>query len=88
VNGVVARLRLAATDVRGVQKGGPIQADVDEGRLHARQHPAHLAAEYIAHQATAGAALYDDLLEHPVLDQRHPGLRRRYVNQQLFTHPL
>jgi hypothetical protein len=30
-------------DVGHVQEGGALQADVDEGRLHARQHPHDLA---------------------------------------------
>jgi hypothetical protein len=38
-----AVVRTGFPDVGHVQEGGPLQADVDEGRLHARQHPHHLA---------------------------------------------
>lgn len=41
-----------------MDEGGALQADIDEGALHARQH-AHDAAQIdIAHVAALDAALY------------------------------
>jgi hypothetical protein len=35
------RLLRQAQDVGGVQEGGALQPDLDEGGLHARHHPLH-----------------------------------------------
>jgi hypothetical protein len=42
----------AAHQVGHMQKRGTLQANVDEGRLHTRQHTRHFAQVHIAHQAT------------------------------------
>jgi hypothetical protein len=68
-----------------MQEGGALQADVDEGRLHARQHPADAPAVDIADQTAALGALDDDLLHHAVLDHRDAGLGRRDVDQYFFA---
>jgi hypothetical protein len=44
-------------DVGHVQERGALQADVDEGRLHPRQHTHHAPHVDIAHQAAALRAL-------------------------------
>src|SRR5574343_556246 len=67
-----------------VQEGGALQADFDEGALHARQHALHLAQVDIAHDATAGRALNVQLLHDGVFQHRHARLLRRDVDQNLF----
>jgi hypothetical protein len=48
-----------------MQEGGALQADVDEGGLHARQHARHLAQIDVAHQAALQRALDVQLLHAP-----------------------
>jgi hypothetical protein len=67
-----------------VQEGGALQADVDEGRLHARQHARHLAQVDVADQPALERALDVQLLHRAVLDQRHAGLLRRPVDQDVL----
>ena len=54
--------------VRGVQERGALQADIDEGRLHARQHPGNPAFVDVADQSTAAGPLQKHLLQHAVFD--------------------
>ena len=60
--------------VGGVQEGGLVHADVDEGGLHAGQHPADLALVDVANDAALGLTFYMHFLQQPVLDQGDPGL--------------
>jgi hypothetical protein len=71
-------------DVGHVQEGGALQPDVDEGRLHARQHARHLAQVDVADQPALQRALDVKLLHRAVLDQRHAGLLRRPVDQDVL----
>ncbi len=71
---------------RRVDECRAVQADVDEGRLHARQHPYHLAFVDIADDATLLRALDVDLLQNTVFNHRHARFHRRDVDQDLFTH--
>ena len=72
--------------VGGMQKGGPLQADIHKRRLHARQHPAYLAPVDLANQATAPGALNIDLLQGTVFYQRHACFPRCYIDQYFFAH--
>ncbi|MNE06608.1 hypothetical protein D3C80_992020 [compost metagenome] len=56
---------------RRMDERGALQADVDEGRLHAWQHTHHLALVDIADDATALGALDVHFLQHPVFHHRH-----------------
>ena len=78
--------RRRAQDVVGVQERGAIQADLDEGGLHARHDPLHAALVDVADDAAAPAAFDVQFLQHPVLDDGHAGLARRHVDQDLFAH--
>jgi hypothetical protein len=57
-------------DVGGVQERGALHADLDEGRLHARQHPRDAAFVDIADQAAPAGALEKQFLQDAVLDHR------------------
>ncbi|MNE18364.1 hypothetical protein D3C80_1113960 [compost metagenome] len=54
-----------------MDKGGTVQADVDERRLHPWQHANHLALVDIADNATALRALNMHFLKNTVLHHRH-----------------
>ena len=64
-------------DVGHVQEGGALQADVDEGRLHARQHAHDLAEIDVADQAARERALDVQFLHGAVLDDRDARFLRR-----------
>jgi len=85
---LVGRVFGCTDDVGCVQKGGALETDVDERRLHARQHAAHAPLINITHQPAAIGALDERLLEHAVLDNGHPRLTGRNVDEQLGTHAL
>ena len=59
-------------DIGHMQKSRFVQANVDEGRLHARQHSGHFAQEHIAHQAALERALDMQLLHSTQFDHRDP----------------
>ncbi len=65
---------------------GPLQADVDERRLHAGQYPDDLALVDIADDAPALCALDVDFLQDTVFDHRHPRFHGGDVHQNFFTH--
>src|SRR6185437_4103925 len=65
---------------------GALQPDLDERRLHARQHARYAPLVEVAHQAAAAGALDVDLLHHAVLEQRGARLARGDVDQDLGAH--
>jgi hypothetical protein len=69
-----------------MQEGGAIQADVDEGRLHAGQHTRDLAEVDIADQAALERALDQHVLHRALLDHGDPGLLRRPVDEYVLCH--
>jgi len=75
--------RHGACDIAGVQKGGALETDVDEGRLHARQDPRYATLVEIAHQAAPAGALDVEFLRDAVFDQRGARLARRDIDQYL-----
>lgn len=75
-------------DVGGVQEGGLVHADVDEGRLHAGQHPADLALVDVADDAALGLTLHVHFLQQTVFDQGDPGFGGGDVYQQFYRHKL
>jgi putative protease len=74
-------LRGVAPDVGHVQEGGALQADLDEGRLHAGQHAHHAAEIDVADDAAAVGALDVQFLHHALLQQRDARFLRREVDQ-------
>jgi hypothetical protein len=55
-------------NIRGMEKGGPIQADLNKCRLHSRQNATHPSfVDVTDYPATAGA-LYDHFLNHAIFD--------------------
>ena len=79
-------LGLAVPDVGHVQEGRALQADVDEGRLHAGQHAHHLAEVDVAHQAALERAFDVQLLHGAILDDGDARLLRRPVDQDVLLH--
>ena len=77
---------LALPDVGHVQKGCTLQANVNEGRLHARQHARDLAQVNVAYQAALERAFDVELLHGAMLDDGHAGLLRRPVDQDVLVH--
>ena len=84
----VALLRVLALlpDVGDVQEAGAVQPDLDEGRLHAREHPRHLAGVDIADQAAARRALDVQLLGTPDCMTATRRFLRRAVDQDVLGH--
>ena len=72
---------LPGADVLGKEIGGPLQADVDEGRSHARQQPEHPALINIAGGAVAGPALQIELRQTAILHQGHPDIASRHADE-------
>ncbi|MNC28209.1 hypothetical protein D3C75_764080 [compost metagenome] len=68
---VLYRRAFALGDFRGMDKRCALEADVDEGRLHAWQHTHHLALVDVADDAAALGALDVHFLQHPVFHHRH-----------------
>ena len=60
-------------DLAGVEHGVPAAADVDEGRLHGRQHVLHPAEVDVADQRRGGVPVHVVLDQDVVLDHRDLG---------------
>ena len=73
-------------DVGDVQEGRALEPDVDERRLHARQHARHAALVEVAGEAEPAGALDEQLLQHAVLEQRRARLARADVDDHLGGH--
>jgi len=80
------RVAFARGNLRGVDERRAVQTNIDEGGLHAGQHPYHLAFVDIADDATALRALDMHLLQHTVLHHRHPRFHGGDVHQDFFAH--
>ncbi len=74
-------------DVGDVQKRGALQADLDEGRLHAGQHARNAADIDVADQPARGGALDVQLLHDALLEHGHAGFLRRDVDEYFVAHP-
>ena len=82
----VVDLAFRHQDICHVQESGPLQADIDEGRLHPRKDAADRALVDVADQTALLGALDVDLLQQAVLDDGHPRLAGRHIYQNLVTH--
>jgi hypothetical protein len=85
---VAARRRAADVHVGHVQEGCALQADVDEGRLHARQHPRHAPGVDVADQAALERTLDVQLLHRAVLDDGHARFLRCPVDEDVLHGAL
>ena len=83
---VAVAARALLPDVGDVEEGRALQADLDERRLHAREHARHLAHVDIAHQPAARRALDVQFLRDAALHHGDPRFLRRDVDQDFFVH--
>ena len=72
--------------VSHVQEGCTVQANVDERRLHAREHANHFTQIDIAHQAALKRAFNLKLLHGALLHHRHARFLGRPVDQDVLLH--
>ncbi len=75
-----------ADDVGDVQEPVSLQADLDEGGLHAGQHLGHPALVDIADHAAIALALNEDLRELVVLEDGHAGFVAVGRNDHFLVH--
>ena len=73
-------------NVGHMQKRRALEPNVNKRRLHARQHPRHLAQIDVAHQAALKRALHVQLLHRAVLHNGHAGFLGRPVDQNVLLH--
>ena len=69
-----------------VKEGGAFQADVDEGRLHARQHAHHASHVDVAHQAATLGAFDVQFLYRAQVQHGDTDFLRRDVDEDFFAH--
>ena len=81
-------LGLPVPDVGHVQERRAFESDIDESRLHAGQHPRHLAQVHVADQAALEGALHVQFLYGAVFDDRHPRFLGGPVDQDVLLHGL
>ena len=67
-------------DIRGMQKGCFIQANIDKGRLHTGQYPAHTPFIDIADDTAFSLALNMNFLKYPASNISHACFRRSHVD--------
>jgi len=72
--------------IRNVEEGIALQANVDEGGLHAGQHAGYPAFVDGPREGVFIFALEVDFREQIVFHQPHFSLVRRRRNKQLFVH--
>src|SRR5262249_23154485 len=83
------RLRVAVPflpDVGDVQEARAVQADLDERRLHPREHARDLARVDVPHEAPARRALDVQLLRHARLHDGDARLLGRAVDEDVLGH--
>ncbi|MDT4846996.1 hypothetical protein FQZ97_810410 [compost metagenome] len=72
-------------EVGHVQERGAVQTDVDESRLHARQHTRDLAQVDVAHQPTLQRAFQVHFLHRALLHHRHAGCLGCPIDQNVLA---
>ena len=75
-----ATVRNTDINIRHVQETGFVQADIDEGSFHSRQHPVYLSLVDVADDSPAGLALNTDFLQSAIFHDRNAGLPGRNVD--------
>jgi hypothetical protein len=80
---------IGANQVFDVEERGPLEAHVDEGGLHAREHAAHLPHVDVAERSFLGFALDVELDDDAVFDERDANLANIDVDdEEIFGHGL
>ena len=69
-----------------MQKSRFVEANVDEGRLHAGQNTGHFAQINIAHQTTFQRAFDMQLLHRAKFDHSDPCFLGRPIDQNILLH--
>jgi len=69
--------------VGGVQKRALLLPDIDEGGLDAGKHRLHPAQVDVPHRAAVVGAVYQELHQSIVFQDRHPGFPLASVDQDL-----
>jgi hypothetical protein len=83
---MLIELGMARQDVIGVQEGRALQADIDEGSLHARQDTLDPTHVDIANLADIVDALQIELLQQSVFDHSHTAFGQGHVDQNFVAH--
>ncbi len=73
-------------NVGRMQKSGAFQADVDERRLHPRQHPRDTAFVNVADQSAAAGALQIEFLQDAILHDGGARLVHAGIDQNVSAH--
>ena len=73
-------------DVGDVQERGPLETDLEEGALHARQHAGDPAEVDVADQPARARPLDVELLHHALLEHRDARFLGGYVDEDLMGH--
>ena len=81
-----AGFELALEIVADVEERRLLEADIDEGRLHAGQDTAHAPLEDVADDALVSLALDVEFCELTLLEQRNPGFPELRVDYDLVLH--
>ena len=76
----------AGDDVADVEKAVALEAEVNEGRLHAGQHFGYPALVHVAHHAARALALDEDLGNLIVLEDRDPCFVGARGDDHLLAH--
>jgi len=82
----LAGLEGALEVVADVEEGRLLEADVHEGRLHAREHAHHASLHDVADDALVAFPFDVELGELSPLEQRNPGLPGLRVDDDLVLH--
>ena len=75
-------------DVVDVQKRRAREPDLDEGRLHAGQHPLHAPFVDVADESATTLALDEYFLQHAPLEQRGTYFARGDVDENFGAHEV
>ena len=69
-----------------MQERRPFQPNVDESRLHSRQHPAYPTFVNITDQAAFAGALNQDFLQYAIFNNGDTGFRGGDIDQYFIAH--
>ncbi len=76
----------AAIGIRNIQKGRALQADIHEGRLHARKNLHRSAPINVPHNAPIFVSLDMDFHNRAPLNEGYPGFLQRGIHNKLSDH--
>ena len=85
---VLACFEPGSLNIEDVQKSCSFKADVDEGRLHSRQHAQHPTHIYVADQSSIGCPLNVQIFQNAVNENSNASFARRAVDQNVLHEVL